>query len=465
MFLGRMRKQRENSTLDMMETDADLNVDYEKTYEQIAEAIQDIGKFESYDVSGFPDVIKLALDTLNETLAGLSEQELVRNVGLSMQSSDVMAAVSGIVISSHETDEKAKDMSQAVFELDETFTSVAKHAELSVEGMNASAELAVESSLSVGQVNQSSQDVSEKMNTMLVRVKELSVATDQIGDFVKTVDEIAKQTNLLALNATIEAARAGEAGKGFSVVASEVKTLAEQTQKATVDISSRIARLLSDVAEISRSVGDMSKVVTDGAELSADAYEKISMVGQKVQDNAQQMQDIFSEFTGQAEATEMLARNVSDMSKIAHETSSRADTVAEISGRTSRIAGIQLDSLDERNIHNYVLFRAKSDHYLWKKRLAEAFIGIQALSASELADHNSCRLGKWYNQITDPRMIENQNFKALEKPHATVHELGREAAQLFSEGDKKAAEAAFRQMELASDEVVKILDLLIEDMK
>ena len=77
------------------------------------------------------------------------------------------------------------------------------------------------------------------------RIGQLSRAAQQIGEVVKLITAIAEQTNLLALNATIEAARAGEAGRGFAVVASEVKSLASQTAKATDEISCHISGIQS----------------------------------------------------------------------------------------------------------------------------------------------------------------------------------------------------------------------------
>jgi methyl-accepting chemotaxis protein len=93
-------------------------------------------------------------------------------------------------------------------------------------------------------------------------VRDLDQASAEIGEIVKVITVIAQQTNLLALNATIEAARAGDAGKGFAVVASEVKDLAQETSRATDDITAKIAAIQSTTGRASESINQITLIIS-----------------------------------------------------------------------------------------------------------------------------------------------------------------------------------------------------------
>jgi len=120
-------------------------------------------------------------------------------------------------------------------------------------------------------------------------VSGLSDAAQKIGDVIDMINDIAEQTNLLALNATIEAARAGEAGKGFAVVASEVKSLANQTAKATDDITSQVSGM---------------------QEATGRAVEAINAIGQTIGKIDNVMQGISTSIEQQQDATQEIAENV-----------------------------------------------------------------------------------------------------------------------------------------------------------
>ncbi|GAA0498142.1 methyl-accepting chemotaxis protein [Paractinoplanes deccanensis] len=94
-------------------------------------------------------------------------------------------------------------------------------------------------------------------------VAKLGTSSEEIGNVVKVITQIAEQTNLLALNATIEAARAGEAGKGFAVVATEVKDLAQETAKATEDISRRVETIQEDTSSAVDAIGEISRIISE----------------------------------------------------------------------------------------------------------------------------------------------------------------------------------------------------------
>ncbi len=156
--------------------------------------------------------------------------------------------------------------------------------------------------------------------TTTERVSELSIAATRIGDVVELINTIAGQTNLLALNATIEAARAGEAGRGFAVVASEVKTLAEQTAKATGEISQQISGIQSATQESVSAIRDISATIERLSEVSSTIAAAVEEQGAATQEIARNVQQA-------AHGTQQVSSNITDVQRGAAETGSASSQV------------------------------------------------------------------------------------------------------------------------------------------
>ena len=154
-----------------------------------------------------------------------------------------------------------------------TVASAAEESSVNVQTVAAaSEELSAsinEISQQVSQSNRLTSEAQSKAGHANESVQSLSAAADNIGNVIKLIGDIAQQTNLLALNATIEAARAGQAGRGFAVVANEVKKLANETAKATEDITAQVqlmqgatSRTVEDIATILRSIDEINETAT-----------------------------------------------------------------------------------------------------------------------------------------------------------------------------------------------------------
>ena len=161
-------------------------------------------------------------------------------------------------------------------------------------------------------------------------VAELGRSSAEIGNVVNLITAIAEQTNLLSLNATIEAARAGEAGKGFAVVAGEVKDLAQQTARATDDISTRIGVLQSDAGRAVEAINKITDVIgkmSDYSTTIAGAVEEQTATTQEMSRNVAQA----------AEGAGGIAGNI-------HQVAAAADTTSQGVGQ-ARQAAAELETL------------------------------------------------------------------------------------------------------------------------
>jgi len=220
-------------------------------------------------------------------------------------------------------------------------TAVAAASEEASTNVQSVASATEELSTSVGEIGRRVQE-SARMATDAVgqarvtndRVSQLSKAASRIGDVVELINTIAGQTNLLALNATIEAARAGEAGRGFAVVASEVKALAEQTAKATGEISQQISGIQGATQESVNAIKEISGTIERLAEISstiAAAVEEQGAATQEISRNVQQA----------ATGTQQVSSNITDVQRGAGETGAASSQVLSaaqsLSGDSKRL--------------------------------------------------------------------------------------------------------------------------------
>ena len=239
----------------------------------------------------------------------------------------VGSIVSSVSSSASQLESSATTLTRTVDatqELSGRVASASEEASSNVQSVAAATEELSASVIEIGRQVQASSRIAaaavSQAEATDARIAKLSRAAQEIGDVVKLITAIAEQTNLLALNATIEAARAGEAGRGFAVVASEVKSLASQTAKATDEISSHIAGMqeatqesVSAIKEIGDTIGQISKIAGN----IAAAIEQQSNATTEIARNVQNA----------ASGTAEIAESISEVNRGASETGTASGEV------------------------------------------------------------------------------------------------------------------------------------------
>ncbi len=277
----------------------------------------------------------LAMEAERRDRAAAQEAQAQRGQQLTTLTVEFEQKIEGIVAAvstaANQFASSAAEMSVAAEEGATTSNSVAVASEEASANVQTVASSTEQLSASINeisqQVTQSSQIAQSARQVATATnddVKALADAANSIGDVVKLIQAIAEQTNLLALNATIEAARAGEAGRGFAVVASEVKTLAGQTAKATEQISSQIQNVQVATTRAVQAIGSITKTID---EINAIA----TTIANAVQEQTAATQEISHNVRQTAAGTQEVATNivrVKDAAQHTGQTASQLTTAA-----------------------------------------------------------------------------------------------------------------------------------------
>ena len=279
-------------------------------------------------------------DEIGRMAAALDEAtvQLRESIGVVAQSSQSLAAaaeeLSGtsqqIASSADETNAQAATVSAAAEQVSRNVQTVAA----GTEEMSVSIREIANNASEAAQVANQAVGIVESVNST---VTQLGTSSTEIGNVISLITSIAEQTNLLALNATIEAARAGDAGKGFAVVASEVKDLAQETAKATGDISARVQKIQSDAeaaVDAIRQIVDVIEKINGYSTMIASAVEEqtstTSEISRSINEAATGSTQIAENITGVATAADLTTEGVNESRKA-------ADDVARMAGELQKV--------------------------------------------------------------------------------------------------------------------------------
>jgi len=314
------------------------------------------------------------------------QRQAERNHLVSVFGSSIGAVFARILGSSEEMVERANTVNANSGDTNNLATSVATEAEESSGNAQALSAATEEMVAAIGEISSQITQFSDVARNAVTysetsknEMRSLQTVADEIGQVVQLITQIAEQTNLLALNATIEAARAGDAGKGFAVVAGEVKSLANQTAKATEEISDRVARIQQVSNSSAEAISNVSEIVD-----SIDQY--VSAIVGAIEEQNATTQEISRSVDFVSESARRVASNITgirgrveDVKTDAEEVNNAANTTAAEAALLSReveifLSAMQSNDVDDDTYESHaisVAARTDGDHGNWQGSATE----------------------------------------------------------------------------------------------
>lgn len=273
----------------------------------------------------------LKVNETSEHINASAEKLTANTVETSYVSEQISSSIQSVAAGSEEQTKGMEFIVDSVAVVNNEIKDIAKNTEEMVKNTNDTVLKAKEGQEVVeSTVTQMSliQNSVKESNDSIVLLQERS---QEIGQFLNVITEIADQTNLLALNAAIEAARAGEAGKGFAVVAEEVRKLAEQSNQSAKQIAVLVNEIQKDTMSSVKTMKRVTEEVKDGINITNDTKQKFSIISNSMLSMSSQMKDILDAATKISTNIVEVAGSVDQVTGIAKENSQNSMNVSEAS--------------------------------------------------------------------------------------------------------------------------------------
>ncbi|GAA0596549.1 methyl-accepting chemotaxis protein [Caenispirillum bisanense] len=400
------------------------------------------------------------LSSRETTLKHETEAHLVGVVDAAIQSNEAIIVLAHMMEDVAAANRQSQAMASAIEELVASVREISHNSDTAADGARGAEGAASQGLTAAGHAVTTMETIFRAVSEAASNVNGLADASAQIGAIIEEIEDIADQTNLLALNATIEAARAGEAGKGFAVVANEVKTLANQTGRATEDIRSRIENLRNEMGTIVGAMESGAAAVEKGRTAVHDLGDRLQAIANEVNGVNAKITEIAAILSQQTMAANEVSQGTASIADLSRRNDEEITAVLRAMDKASAVLNERVGEFAKVGTALAIVQVAKNDHVVFKKRIVDAVIGRGKWAVSEVPDHHHCRLGKWYDSVQDPAIRSQPAFKRIEQPHARVHAAGIAALKAAGANDHHGALKHIEEMNHASHEVLNLLDEL-----
>jgi methyl-accepting chemotaxis protein len=253
---------------------------------------------------------------------------------------------------------QTSEVASAISEMASTIFDTTKNANEASRSANVAERYAKEGGMVVKETIDGMNKIALIVNDAVSTIQGLGKSSDQIGEIIQLIDEIADQTNLLALNAAIEAARAGEQGRGFAVVADEVRKLAERTSNATREISNMIKDIQQKTNIAVESIVEGKVEVERGKEMAARAGKALQEIISASDEVLGVINQVAAATEEQSSAAEQINKNIEGINRVVNDSTQNVNQIVRASEDLSALTQSLQELVTKFNFDNETIMAA-----------------------------------------------------------------------------------------------------------